>query len=395
MGYVSAQNAAYSVQPGDTLWIIGQKYGVSTENLMKTNNITGNTVLYPGQSLMIPLGSQSVHIVQSGETYWTISKKYGIEFEKLLTANGASEQSRLDIGDRVIIPSLSQTAQSTPYTVQSGDTFWTVSRKFNVDYQKLLDLNGANDWTYLQIGQIIKIPGNVAVPTPPPGPATGSKPYVTYISYTSQRNDTIWGIAEKFGIPAYELLKANNMTDSTPLYAGRTLKIPVHHIPVKATPGEKYGELLDWWSEAQYVIPRGTDFVVVDFYTGKSFSARRTAGANHADCETLTVTDTNKMKAVWGGSFSWTRRPVIIIYQGRKIAASMTAMPHAGNDSAPGGVWTSWRSGGYASGTNHDYIKGNGADGHFDIHFLNSTRHKDGALDSRHQANVKIAGGTN
>jgi len=42
------------------------------------------------------------------------------------------------------------------------------------------------------------------------------------------------------------------------------------------------------------------------------------------DCETLTVKDTNIMKEIWGG-FSWVRRPVIIKYNGRKIAASMTA----------------------------------------------------------------------
>jgi hypothetical protein len=150
---------------------------------------------------------------------------------------------------------------------------------------------------------------------------------------------------------------------------------------------------LDWWTEAQYVIPTGVDFEVVDFLTGKSFFVRRTTGANHADCETLTAEDTKKMIEIWGGSFSWSKRAVLIKYNGRKIAASMAGMPHAGNDSAAAGTWTNWRSDNYGAGTNFDWIKNNGMDGHFDIHFVNSTKHVDGDVDTGHQANIKIAAG--
>jgi hypothetical protein len=101
------------------------------------------------------------------------------------------------------------------------------------------------------------------------------------------------------------------------------------------------------------------------------------------------------MKEIFGGSFSWTDRPVLIKVNGRKIAASMSGMPHAGNDAAAAAAWTSWRSGDYGAGTNFDWIKNNGMDGHFDIHFLNSTRHVDGQVDPTHQANVKIAAGLN
>ena len=45
----------------------------------------------------------------------------------------------------------------------------------------------------------------------------------------------------------------------------------MHHVPIKATPGEKYGELLDWWTEAQYVVPRGATFEVVDFIPENHF----------------------------------------------------------------------------------------------------------------------------
>ncbi len=171
------------------------------------------------------------------------------------------------------------------------------------------------------------------------------------------------------------------------------LTIPVHHVPVKATPSSAYGELLDWWSEAQYVVPIGAVFTVYDFYTGKSFTAKRTIGSGHADCEPLTADDTAAMKEIWGGSFNWSKRPVLIIINGRKIAASAAGMLHAGNEWAEGGVWTDWRSDNYGAGINYDYVKGNNASGHFDIHFYNSIKHVDGNTDSTHQANIMIAAG--
>lgn len=330
----------YTVQKGDTYWIISQKLDVSIQNLMSINNANQNTVIYVGQSLTVP--QNTVHTVKAGETYWLISKAYGVDLNALLTLNGANEKS------------------------------------------------------YLYIGQQIKIPTSTTgtVVTPPlPAPTPSSMPYITYTSYTVQKGDILWNLANKFGIPLPELLKANNLTESSWVNIGDILKIPVHNIPVKSTPGPQYGEALDWWTEAQYLIPIGTDFEVVDFNTGKSFKARHTTGANHADCETLTLADTKIMKEVWGGNFSWTSRPILIKFNGRQIAASMASMPHAGNDAAAAAVWTSWRSDNYGAGTNFDWIKNNGIDGHFDIHILNSTTHNTGEINVMHQQNAKIAAG--
>ena len=84
---------------------------------------------------------------------------------------------------------------------------------------------------------------------------------------------------------------------------------------------------------------------------------------------------------------------MIVHFNDKHIAASMTAMPHAGVDSVEGGKYTEWRSDGYSAGTNYDYVKENGMDGHVDIHFAGSKRHKDGAVDPKHQECVKIAAG--
>ncbi|QXM05324.1 muramidase family protein [Crassaminicella indica] len=308
----------YTVQSGDVFWKIAYEHGVSTKALMKANNMDENTIIYPGQKLTIPV-KETVHIVQSGDTYWTISQKYGVNFKELLLYNNADENTWLNIGDKVKIPSSNSTDSSN------------------------IENNSSNN---------------------------NQQSYVTYMKYTVKSGDDPWKLSLKYGIPMHEILKANNIDENDWLNVGDVIKIPVHHVSVRATPGAKYGEYLDWWTEAQYVIPIGTEFTLIDFATGKRWKMKRTIGANHADCEPLTKADTAIMKEVWGGAFSWQRRPAVVEYKGRRIAASAASMPHS-----------------------IQYITNNNFNGHMDIHFANSTRHKDGKIDWEHQKNIKIAAG--
>lgn len=145
------------------------------------------------------------------------------------------------------------------------------------------------------------------------------------------------------------------------------------------------------WSTVKDIFKIGTIATVVDIGTGIRFQVKRTFGTNHADVETLTADDTYKMKQAYGGSWSWDRRPIIVIVNGMEIAASMNGMPHAGLDNAPALQYVSDRSGGYGYGQNLDVIKGNGMDGQFCIHFLGSRTHGSNSVDPQHQAAVKKA----
>ena len=149
--------------------------------------------------------------------------------------------------------------------------------------------------------------------------------------------------------------------------------------------------MVSWFGGAENILKRGSTATVYDIRSGKSFKIKRSYGTNHADCETLTGEDTKIMKQIYGGQWSWERRPVIVIVNGQKIAASMAGMPHAGSDKDPAEAYVTWRSGGYGAGTNLDAVKGNGMDGHFDIHFLNSRTHGTNRVNPDHQKAVKEA----
>lgn len=195
-------------------------------------------------------------------------------------------------------------------------------------------------------------------------------PSISYITHQVTQGDTIWTISVQYGVPMSELLQKNHLTMNSNLSIGQKLSIPVHFVPTKPVITPHHGELLNWWTEAQYVFTIGKTAKIIDFQTGKTFFVKRTIGANHADCEPLTAKDAAMMKEVWGGAYSWKLRPVLVEIDGRKIAASMASMPH--------GV---------------EYITDNQFTGHFDIHFLESTRHKDGKTDMKHQHNIKISAG--
>ena len=203
----------------------------------------------------------------------------------------------------------------------------------------------------------------------PSAPTPTTERTITYENYTVKSGDTLWLISQDQGIPLPELLKTNNLSENSPLTVGMILSIPRHQIPRKETLGANFGELLDWWTEAQYVWPIGKNARVTDLQSGKSFMVRRSYGAFHADVEPVTAQDTQIMQEIWGG-WSWTTRPVIVEVDGRRLAASANGMPHS--------IQT---------------ITNNNFNGHFCIHFQNSTRHADNLQQADHQQNVLKAAG--
>lgn len=127
-------------------------------------------------------------------------------------------------------------------------------------------------------------------------------------------------------------------------------------------------EKLDWFNGGDSVIPKNAKFEVKDVRSGRTFTARRWSGANHLDAEPLSKDDAAVIKKNYGGSFGWSRRPILVKYNGHVYAASMTSMPH--------GTQT---------------ISGNDFEGHFCIHFYKSRTHETDRVDEEHQAAVSEA----
>jgi peptidoglycan DL-endopeptidase CwlS len=352
---------SYNVQAGDTFWILSQLFGTTVNSLKQLNGLTSDMLLV-GQNLIIKNTNPFSPILPAYTTAGaTIRSGAGFDFSvvgylgasaniNIAGKNGEWYKASTTKGNGYIYSTVIGMKQELSFGPQSGF--------FN---------------------------GEIAVDT--------SMDTVSYMDYTVQRGDSIWAVSQKYGISDYELAAANNLSTTTVLYPAQKLKIPVHNIPVKKTLGPQYGEVLDWFKEAQYIFPIGKTGKLIDIATGKSFMVKRTTGINHSDTEALTAQDSQTMKEIFGGNWNWTRRSFILESDGRRFAVSVAGMPHDGVDGVPFLQVVDNRSDNYGTGPNYDAIAGNGMDGHFDLYFLNCLRHVDNKIDSVHQYNVLASGG--
>ncbi len=192
--------ATYKVQSGDTLTSIARRYDMDVDDLYAANGGADNlSTLRVGQVLRLSAPAPSnravaqassakraparvaSHTVQSGETAYAISRKYGISFAELCAVNGGADKlASLSPGQVLNIPAQKgvavaqntapvRNAQPAPapsrapssrvaeYSVQNGETLWSISRKFNMKPMELLALNGMDQSTRVKVGDTVKV----------------------------------------------------------------------------------------------------------------------------------------------------------------------------------------------------------------------------------------------
>jgi murein DD-endopeptidase MepM/ murein hydrolase activator NlpD len=108
----------YVVQPGDTLYLIAQRFGTTVDAIASANSITDPSVIVPGSELIIPgyegvTGTLEFHEVAFGETIHSLSTHFGISEDALIRLNRILHPSRVYIGQALIL-SVSEEEQATP-----------------------------------------------------------------------------------------------------------------------------------------------------------------------------------------------------------------------------------------------------------------------------------------
>ena len=101
--YVSNKDIkVYVVKPGDSVDSIAQKFNISANSILWSNNISGNNVT-PGVKLLIPPVSGIIYVVKAGDTPASLAQKYQSN-ESLIIAYNDAEIKGIYTGERIIIP---------------------------------------------------------------------------------------------------------------------------------------------------------------------------------------------------------------------------------------------------------------------------------------------------
>jgi LysM repeat protein len=99
----------YTVQPGDNLFRIGLKFGVSWVEIAEANGLVNPNQIYAGQTLKIPTSApgprpEFTHVVKQGETIYSISVQYGVSAAAIAEANHLQSPYIIYPGQTLLIP---------------------------------------------------------------------------------------------------------------------------------------------------------------------------------------------------------------------------------------------------------------------------------------------------
>lgn len=188
----------YTVQPGDTLNKIAQKFGLTWQELINANGLTDPNVLRAGQQLRIPgkahaeqsgqpaqqppqqpapNTAEKVYVVKRGEGLAAIARQHGVSLNALVGFNNIGNPNLIYAGMVVKIPDKDYDPKTTPLTaamlpeppISSGKAVLVILRQQRV-------------YIY-ENGQLLR---NVLVSTGLPGTPTVQGDFKIYVKYRAQ-----------------------------------------------------------------------------------------------------------------------------------------------------------------------------------------------------------------
>jgi spore germination protein len=94
-----------------------------------------------------------IAVVNPGESLSQIANRYGVTTESIIRLNELDQPDRLVPGQALVIPIV-----GSYYTVRQGDSFYSIARRHGISLQRLIQVNPTVDPTKLQVGQVLRIP---------------------------------------------------------------------------------------------------------------------------------------------------------------------------------------------------------------------------------------------
>ncbi len=190
-GTLTPTTIDYYVVDGDTLSIVAEKFQVEVETVRQLNYLLTDDI-FVGQILRMP-------------------------FREGITAEGAP----------------TPTPAPYRYTVETGDSLGTIAQQFGVSAVAIMEANELQDPNSVYIGQVLEIPGYAAPSTNEAASTTAgtdgtalAQDSQSAVTHIVQPGETLFGIAQKYGVDANAIAEANNVTNRNQLRVGQKMTIP-------------------------------------------------------------------------------------------------------------------------------------------------------------------------
>lgn len=235
----SSTATSYTVQQGDTLSGIADKFGTTYQNLATLNDISNPNLIHVGQVIKLTNSTSSsstsattnnttnttsdTYTVQQGDTLSGIASEHGTTYEALATLNNISNPNLIHVGQVLRLSSKTSSSASAAntasfstntYTVQNGDTLSGIASEYGTTYEKLATLNNISNPNEIYVGQVLTLSSSSST-------STSS----TKGTYTVQQGDTLSGIAANYGLSWTTLATKNGISSPYVIYVGQKITL--------------------------------------------------------------------------------------------------------------------------------------------------------------------------
>ena len=157
--------------------------------------------------------SGSYYTIQSGDSWWSIANRFGMDMYQLAQLNGMSINTVIHPGQKIRVKGTIKNGakpvkntNTSFYVVKPGDSWWNIAAKHGLSMYTLAARNGKTIYSMLHPGDHLTISGQTATR-----------------AYTVRRGDTLSGIASRLGVSVGYLARKNSIINPNLILVGQRL----------------------------------------------------------------------------------------------------------------------------------------------------------------------------
>ena len=150
----------YEVTAADSIYSLSRRFATTEDTLISLNGLASARDLEVGQVILVPRIDEEiyqVYVVEQGDSLFNIARRFNTTVVQLRALNGVAGGRDLTVGQSIIVPRVDETIFDT-VVVESGDSLYSIARRYNVSLSALQALNRLADARDLTVGQAILAP---------------------------------------------------------------------------------------------------------------------------------------------------------------------------------------------------------------------------------------------